>query len=101
MIAPITNKEERKALLQKIKPILDEARALHPTFEGDNHIWKALDNVHVIDKEKRLQYFRLIKDELRREEKERKTEAEARRELMIQDAAKAEFHHRKTLGKDY
>ena len=95
--------------LESIRPILDQARALRPTYEGDHAIWRALDNFRVTDERTRLAYFRLIKSELTREDKEseaqRTVEDTAWRDMdrrsMMADAARAEAHHRHTLGEDY
>jgi hypothetical protein len=95
--------------LERIRPILDQARALRPTYEGDHAIWRALDNFRITDERTRLAYFRLIKSELTREDKEREAqrtvEDKAWRDMdhrnMMADAARAEAHHRHILGEDY
>lgn len=94
-------KEERERLLREIKPILDQVRDLQSTYEGDNHIWRALDNFRITDESTRLLYFHVIKDKLAHESKEQEAIDEARRELMMRDATRAEAHHRHLLGEDF
>lgn len=105
----MSSSPSRAQELERIRPILDQARALRPTYEGDHHIWRALDNFRITDEQTRLNYFRLIKSALTREEKEREaqrmTEDEALKKLerqrIMADAARAEARHRHTLGEDY
>jgi|GEM_PF-6109928 len=93
--------DEQNEILKRIKPILNQARDLRPTYEGDNHIWRALDNFRITDTPTRLLYFRVIKDKLVNEGKEQEAIEEARHELMMQDAARAEAQHRHMLGENF